>query len=232
MLHRVATASARVRSVQIGRSSLSAVTRAASSGTGGRAGRPRGPPLSLAEQKIRAEEEEMSAAFWKKLNTGPEPRLRGAPPLPSTDHAESWAPGHLVSSLPVENALQFRTRFYIDSVGQQPAYANKVQVAVSLPRLGLSESEMARLLAVARPNYNHKRRELLFTCRRYAEVARNKEELRLRVEQLLADAREHSCDIAPDEELPLAARARPWLPGDRRVYKGRPKRKLNKGSPG
>ena len=105
---------------------------------------------------------------------------------------------------------------------------------MKLSRLGLSASERKRLLAVAYPYFNAKRGELRFSCNRYAEAARNKQELRDKVTALLADARENAEAHAatPDSEPPLAARSRPWKPRDPRAYYGSPKRKLNKGSPG
>ena len=194
-----------------------------------------GKQLSVAEENFAKEEEESLNAMWEKLNAGkPEPRFRDPVPVPPTTHVETWAPVNLVSSNVDENALEFRSRFYIDAKGTQPAHANKVQLAVKLSRLGLNPLERKRLLAVAYPYYNAKRGELRLSCNRYAEAARNKQELRDKVTALLADARENAEAHAatPDSELPLAARSRPWRPRDPRAYYGSPKRKLNKGSPG
>ena len=93
---------------------------------------------------------------------------------------------------PEAGALRFRTRFYLDSVGKQPDYANKVQLTVKVSELGLSELEKQRLLAVASRHYDRKRGVLVLTSRHYAEVARNKAMLRDTVRQLVADARENA----------------------------------------
>lgn len=187
------------------------------------------------EERMEREEEDVKAAIWERLNrASPEPRLRSPVPEPPTTHLETWANRAYISEIPDENVLSFRTRFYIDSTGEQPEYSNKVQLVVKLAKLGLTPLEERRLIAVALPNYHRKRKELHFSTQRYDEVGRNKEFLRRRFASLLEDARENAegHDLIPDEELPLAARRRPWLPRDTRVGSNRPKRKLNQGSPG
>ena len=187
------------------------------------------------EERLLREEAEVNAEIWERLNrSSPEPKLRSPVPEPPTTHLETWANRAYISEIPEENALSFRTRFYIDSTGEQPDYSNKVQLVVKVSKLGLTPLEERRLIAVALPNYHRKRKELHFSTRRYDEVGRNKEFLRRRVAALLEDARENAegHDLLPDSELPLAARRRPWLPGDTRVGSNRPKRKLNQGSPG
>ena len=186
---------------------------------------------------LQEQEEASFQAIWEKLNTGPEPRYRSPTPMPQTTHVETWAPADAVSDEKLENALEFRTRFYIDAgynALKQPQYAKKAQLTVRLAALDLSEKERARLLAVAYPFYDRKRNALRLSCNRYHEPARNKAELRQKVRMLLADARENADSHAetPDARLPLSARSRPWKPGDHRMYVGRPHRKLNKGTRG
>ena len=193
------------------------------------------PFRSAREDALANEEAEVEAAVWERLNRGsPEPKLRSPVPRPPTTHLETWANRGYVSALPDENALSFRTRFYIDSTGEQPDYANKVQLVVKLSKLGLTPLEERRLIAVALPNYDRKRKELRFSTMRYDEVGRNKDFLRQRMAALLEDARENAeaHSLIPDKQLPFAARSRPWLPRDPRVTHHRPQRKLNKGSPG
>jgi hypothetical protein len=203
--------------------------RALSSMRGGGGGRAKTP----AQEKIERLEAEAEAAIWEKLNQGPEPRFRLPPPVPPTTHRESWAPAAHVSADPTNNALNFETRFYIDAAGEQPDHARKVHVNVDISKLSLNALERKRLLAVAWTNYDRKRKVLRFSCDRYAEVARNKAELRRKVALLVEDARENAEGHAsiPDAELPLAARERPWFPRDPRVYKGYPKNRF-KGAKG
>ena len=207
-------------------------SRALSSSPSG--GRPRRPPLSEAARRELEAEAGIRSAMWEKLNSaGPEPRFRPPPPMPPTSHSETWAPASLVSDNPSENALTFVTRFYIDATGEQPDYANKVQLTVNVSKLGLNEQERSRLLAVTSRHYNRKRDELLFTCRRYTEVARNKAELRETVARLVADAREQAEAHAStaESELPLLSRSRPWAPRDPRAYRGHPPNRF-KNTPG
>lgn len=206
---------------------------APSSGGGGRGGRrPDTPPwersrqpLPAIEQKLNRDFDEMWGAMQERLDASSEPRLRAPPPLPPTYVSETWAPASLVSSLPNENALTFRTRFYIDSTGQQQFHSVKVQLTVRIQQLGLSKVEEARLVSVARPHYRKKGHQLLLSCSRYLEVPRNKAHLRETVAKLLADTRANAAAHAasPDAERPLAARRQPWLPGDySNVYRKRP----------
>ena len=175
---------------------------------------------------------ELSDAIEDRLNFKQDlygdPRLRTTPPPPPTHIAETWAPAELVSPVPEENALTFRTRFYIDATGQQPFQSCKVQLDVSIRRLGLSKAEEARLIAVARPHYRKRGHTLMLGCSRYLEATRNKAHLRQTVGRLLADARENAAafEETPDSERPLAARKWPWLPRDKRAYRGRPKNHL------
>ena len=142
--------------------------------------------------------------------------FRKPPPPPPSNFAETWVPRSRVSAIPDENALTFRTRYYTDSTMKQPVYANKVQLTVRVPQLGLSELERNRLIAVAGTRYNRKREEQLLTCTRHAETPLNKVELRRTLSGLLADARENAEAHAatPDSEQPFAARRIPWHPGD------------------
>ena len=184
----------------------------------------RGPNLSQAEQRLREEERRIHDKFWERVKVGAEPRFRSPVPPPPTTHHESWAPAAYVSPDPLDNALSFRTRFYIDATGEQPDHQRKVQLVVKVSKLGLSALERARLIAVGNRHYNRKRGELLLTCSRYAEVARSKAELRETVRGLVADAKENAEAHAstPDSELPLACRSRPWFPRDPRSYRGHP----------
>ena len=183
---------------------------------------PGGVQLTESQQRQDRMEEELEEKIWEKLHATPEPRLRSEVPLPPTTHRESWTPAALVSDQPAENVLNFSSRFYIDASGEQPAWANKVELSVKVAQLGLSELEQRRLVAVAARQYDRKRRELRFTCRLHAEVAKNKQELRATLGKLLADAREHAAAHAqtPDSQLPLALRQRPWHARDPRAYKG------------
>lgn len=189
-----------------------------------------GKQLTEAQQRLENQEEELDEQIWGKLNSTPEPRLRSDPPLPPTTHRESWAPASLVAADPAENVLRFTSRMYIDATGEQPEWANKVELVVKVSKLGLSVLEQRRLLAVASRQYNRKRGELMFTCRRYADVARNKMELRATLGKLITDARQNSDAHAamPDSQLPLAVRSRPWIARDPRAYRGqRPNRFKN-----
>ena len=187
-------------------------------------GRRQPPTLSPREQKLNSDLEEIFSEFQKRLDYSAEPQLRGPPPPPPKHISESWAPAALVSPVLAENALNFRTRFYIDSTGQQQYHSVKVQLNVKIRRLGLSAAEEARLLAVARPHYRKNGHELVLACSRYLEVPRNKAHLRETVSKLLADARANAeaHEATPDAEKPLAARQEPWLAGDRRAFRRRP----------
>jgi hypothetical protein len=188
------------------------------------------------ERRLQEELQELVDVYKERMDFSPEPQLRGPPPSPPTHVVETWAPAALVSPLPAENALTFRTRFYIDSTGQQQFHSVKVQLSVKIGRLGLAADEEARLLAVARPYYRKRGHELALSCSRYLEVPRNKAHLRRVVAQLLADARANAAAHAatPDAELPLAARSHPWLPGDARAFRRRPPtyHKIEHKSPG
>ena len=104
-------------------------------------------------------------------------------------------------------------------------------VAKSLARFDAGKAkcfltrDRQRLLAVAQRHYNRKTRSLTFACNRYPERARNKAELREKFRLLVADARENAQAhaAAPDSELPLACRSRPWLTRDPRAYRGHSK---------
>ena len=177
----------------------------------------------------------MEDLVLEKLHRGsPKNKLRSEAPLPPTTHVETWVNRAYISGTQMENALSFRTRFYIDATGEQRQESSKVQMVVKVSKLGLSDLEEKRLIAVALPNYTHKKREFRFSCNRYLELGRNKDELRQRMALLLADAKQNAEAHAqiPDSELPIAVRSRPWLPRDKRAILNRPKRKLNKGSPG
>jgi len=186
------------------------------------------------------EEFELRQEIWEKIAEAyPEPKFRSPPPLPPTTHMETWANRKYVSRDVIENALSFCTRFYIGAdTGPgfgQPDYARDVQMVVDVAKLGLNEAERNRLLAVAAPHLNRKRRELHFRCSLHPEAGRNKAILRHKFAALLQDARENADAHAttPQAKLPLASRRRPWWPGDKRAYKGKHKRyKLNSGSPG
>lgn len=193
-------------------------------GGGGPPGGRRGQTLSPQEAKLQADMEELIGHMEDRLNYGNDPKLRGPPPPTPTHIAETWAPSALVSPLPAENALTFRTRFYIDSTGQQQFHSVKVQMNVNIKKLGLEPAEEARLVAVARPHYRSKAHELLMSCSRYLEVPRNKAHLRQTVGKLLADARANAAAHAatPEDELPLAVRSQPWIAGDRRAFRRRP----------
>lgn len=183
------------------------------------------------EEELRRQEMEFDQFFWERIRrSAPEPKLRSPVPPPPSTHLETWANRDYVSANVDENALSFRTRFYIDAMGEQPDYAHKVQLVVKLSKLGLTPLEERRLIAVALPHYNRKRKELHFSCTQFAEVGRNKDVLRRQMAALIADARENAEGHAQisDSELPLAVRSRPWLPRDRRVILNRPKRKMNK----
>ena len=191
-----------------------------------RVGPPRTRPQRLpAHQQVVDEHNELWSHFEERLRLGaPEPKLRGPPPPPQTKVLETWAPAALVAPDAADNALTFRTRFYIDSTGRQQFHSVKVQMNVKIRRLGLSSAEEARLLAVARPHYRKRGHELVMSCIRYLEVPRNKAHLRQTIGRLLADARANADAHAntPDAERPLAARRRPWLAADTRAYRRRP----------
>ena len=188
------------------------------------------------DKRLNEELDEIVANFNERFNAGAEPEFRGPTPPAPTNISETWAPAALVSETADENALCFRSRFYIDATGKQQYHSVKVQLNVKIRKLGLSAEEEARLVAVARPHYKKKGHELLLSCSRYLEVPRNKAHLRQTVEKLLADARANAATHAeaPDVEKPLAARAVPWIAGDPRAYRGRPKHyfRPKKKSPG
>ena len=186
--------------------------------------------VSPRETQLMSDLETAFGLYDDRMDASTPPRLRGAPPPPLTHILETWAPAALVSPLREENALTFRTRFYIDATGQQQYYSAKVQLNINIRRLGLGADEEARLLAVARPFYRKKNHELHMSCTRYLEVARNKAHLRQTVSHLLADARTNARAHAatPDAELPLAARSQQWLPGDHRTYRRHPPKKFKK----
>lgn len=155
------------------------------------------------------EEERLEKELFQRLNFNPEPKLRlPPPPVPGT-HQESWAPAAHVSSVPDENALSFRSRYYISASDKPPPGANKVVLVAQVPRLGLSEEETARLIAVAGSKYNRNKRELRLTSTKFTEPQRNKADLRRILDSLLADARENAAAHAatPDKRLPLADRS-------------------------
>ena len=203
-------------------------------------------PITPREAALQKEEEEWRQDFWKVMDRGsPEPKLRSPTPPPPQTHLETWANRAYVSENIEENALQFTSRFYIDSTGKQPPFANKVEMRVNIKLLGLNEAEEKRFRAVALPYIhdwkkankvkNKKMNNILYlTSRRHSEVGRNKEELRQKLVRLIADARENAeaHALLPDSELPLKLRSRPWFEKDRRLIRNRPKRKLNQGSPG
>jgi len=189
--------------------------------------------LTEAQERQMQKERELESKIWERLQDSPSPRLRSEPPSPPTTHRESWAPASLVSADPADNVLHFTTRMYIDATGQQPEWANKVELVVKVSQLGLNYLEQSRLVAVALRQYDRKRGELKLTCRRYAEVARNKSELRMTLRRLIVDAQQNAAAHAstPESQLPLAVRQRPWYAGDSRAYRGhRPNRFKN--SPG
>ena len=206
----------------------------------------KGPPISPREAALQKQEEEWRQNFWEIMHRGsPQPKLRGPTPPPPQTHLDTWANRAYVSENVEENALQFTSRFYIDSTGKQPPFANKVEMRVNIKLLGLSELEEKRFRAVALPYFRDWKKTsakktkktnniLYLTSRRHSEVGRNKAELRQTLVQLIADARENAeaHALIPDSELPLKLRSRPWFPKDRRLIRNRPRRKLNKGSPG
>jgi hypothetical protein len=154
-----------------------------------------------------------------------QPKFRQPPPPVPTTHTESWTSAARLPPVPGEGALEFQSRFYLQSGGEQPPGANKVKLLVHVDRLGLSEPEVRRLVAVAHrgSNYDRKARVLKLSCSKYKEAPRNKEELRQTLGRLVADAREHAeaHAAAPDSQKPLCDRERPWWPDDKRVYEGR-----------
>jgi len=199
--------------------------RALSTRGGGGGGRREQEPLSPREAKLKQDMEDIVQAMEDRMKFSQDPpKLRGLPPPPPTHVHETWAPAALVSPLPEENALTFRTRFYIDATGLQQNHSVKVQVNVKIKRLGLSAEEEARLIAVSRQYYRKKSHELQLACQRYLEVPRNKAHLRGVISRLLADARTNATAHAetPDAQKPLAARAEPWLAGDKRAFQRRP----------
>lgn len=191
--------------------------------TGGRGSR-REANMSPREKQLNQESQDIWAVFKERFEYSAEPKLRSAPQPPPTHISETWAPTALVSPVPAENALAFRTRFYIDSTGQQQYHSVKVQLTVKVRKLNLSAEEEARLVAVARPHYRSKGHELVLACSRYLEVPRNKAHLRQTVGRLLADARANAAAHAatPDAERILASRRAPWLPRDPRAFRRRP----------
>uniref|UniRef100_A0A7S4I6F5 Small ribosomal subunit protein mS35 mitochondrial conserved domain-containing protein n=1 Tax=Prymnesium polylepis TaxID=72548 RepID=A0A7S4I6F5_9EUKA len=139
------------------------------------------------------------------------------PPAPTT-HSESWVPASHVSPDADENALQFRTRFYLDSTmgsadGLQPEYQSKVQMTVQLEKLGLSEAELDRVIAVCPArHYDRRKGELKLQTNKFPSPQQNKSELRRMLDALVEDARENaeSHAQAPDSEKPLHARSPGW----------------------
>ena len=101
--------------------------RVLSSGVSNRSYRP-----TESERQQHEADELLESTLWGKLQAGPAPRFRSEPPTPPSTHHESWAPATLVSAHQKENVLQFSTRFYIDSTGEQPEYANKVELVVKV----------------------------------------------------------------------------------------------------
>ena len=144
------------------------------------------------------------------------PKFRLPPaPAPIT-HYESWVPAWHVSAELNENALNFRTRYYLNASGMQPPGASKVELVVQTAHLDLSALELERLAAVAGKKYNVSNGELKLTSNAYPESHRNKADLRRTLQMLLEDARENadSHSRAPTGRLPLAARGgrERWLP--------------------
>lgn len=201
--------------------SLLARALAGGPGGGGRGGRRN---LSPQQEKWEKIDKDLEEEIFRRMQ-GPERQLRAPTPPPPTTHHETWVPASRVSSDVAENALSFRTRFYIDATGGMPGQ-NKVRLVVKLAKLGLSEAEERRLVAVASRgnNYDPKARELKMSCGLHHEIGRNKEELRRTLGRLVLDARQNaeSHAAAADEDLPLFQRSRPWLK-DTKYYRGRPR---------
>ena len=175
------------------------------------------------------EEKNLMRGFAERLSSPAElqPQFRKpVPPVPDT-HVESWVPASRAAP-PSEAPLTFESRYYLESGGDQTEGARRVKVHVRVDRLGLTEAEVRRLVAVAcrGSNFDRRARVLKLSCDKHPLPAQNKDELRRMVGRLVADAKENAEAHAktPGHELPLIDRERPWWPDDRRAYRGRRKR--------
>jgi len=176
----------------------------------------RGPPQSAAEVAMNEDEKKVDVLISEKL-LGYQPKLRGpAPPAPAWLN-ESWVPAANVSADPLENALEFRTRFYVSASGKQPEGAGKVVLKIKCRQLGLAPGELARLRSVAGDRYDRGSDELRLSSGRHEEPHKNKLELRALLGRLVADARENAAAHAatPQHLLPLADRSRIHTPTSR-----------------
>ena len=175
--------------------------------------RKRGPGTA-AEQNLETERQEYEDALMARLALLGHPKeIRGNAPLPPTFKVESWVPEANVSPNAEENALMFRTKYYLQASGMQVAGHQTVKLTVKCRRLGLSQGELGRLAAVAGPRFDRKSGELKLVCATHEEQHKNKAELRALLGRLLDDARHNAAahERIPQNRLPLDARRLPHV---------------------
>ena len=180
----------------------------------------RGKQLTAAESAAKKEKQAYEEALMKRMELfGHEKRIRGEAPLPPTFKTESWVPEANVSPIAEENALIFRTKYYLQASGLQVAGHQTVKLAVKCRQLGLSEAELERLAAVAGPRFDPQHGVLKLVCGKHEQQHKNKAELRALLGRLLDDARENAeaHALIPQNRLPLHARRLPHVAPHGRV---------------
>ena len=168
----------------------------------------RGKQVTAAEAAAEKERTDYEDALMARLELLGHPKeIRGDAPLPPTFKTESWVPEANVSPIEEENALTFRTKYYLQSSGLQVAGHQTVKLAVKCRQLGLNQSELDRLAAVAGPRFDRRSDELKLVCGKHELQHKNKAELRALLGRLLDDARENAAAHAliPQNRLPHVA---------------------------
>ena len=174
----------------------------------------RGKQVTAAEQNLEKERTDYEDALMARLALLGHPKeIRGNAPLPPTFKTESWVPEANVSPIPEENALTFRTKYYLQASGLQVAGHQTVKLLVKCRQLKLSQGELARLAAVAGPRFDPRSDELKLVCGTHELQHKNKAELRALLGRLLDDARQNAAAHAliPQNRLPLHARRLPHV---------------------
>ena len=180
----------------------------------------RGKQVTQAEANLEKERTDYEDKLMARLELLGHPKeIRGDAPLPPTFKTESWVPEANVSPIAEENALMFRTKYYLQASGLQVAGHQTVKLAVKCRQLGLSQIELDRLAAVAGPRFDRRSDELKLVCGKHELQHKNKAELRALLGRLLDDARENAAAHAliPQNRLPLHARRLPHVAPPGRV---------------
>ena len=150
---------------------------------------------------------------------GPLPVIRLPIPPPIDAILETWAPKHLVSENPVDNILNFRTKYMQQSSDWDPPEMAKVVMRVNVWHLGLNRDERKRLISVVGPGRYSRGGKypgmLKLTCSTHMEPHKNKVQLRKTLAALILDAKENGRDfeMADDSTKPLIDRVEPWQRG-------------------